>query len=502
MKRIVVQSDWDTKPMPDKREEFILKRDMSMEELEILKYGHIPEQMEDKWFWYYRDGILYAHRSWTGFCIYMIQIDFERCEHRVIVNRDDSQYTETSIEVDKEKLNELLDWWTQPEYDFYNQWISETVKNISQITDEEEPKETVFEIFGIENKELQVSNLLAYYFNLERNIGVARRFLNEFLQLANLEAIEESEQYVVKREYPLKHKGYHNSIDILIIVGEEARPKRVICIENKITSKEGPEQTRRYYDAVESHFQNCESRDYIYLTKNNSSVALSSERFSHVRYREVAKILSQEKFYDMRYAEDFCEYYVLREEREFAEIEKNDKLFDKNDVDDFSRLIDYIVWKINASEGSNEYRNIFCQKDISAKSSHQFFQIYDMSWFFDLTEGDCTRPISIHLEGYENSIVLHMEIAPYVQFSKISERYGERFFNSYVNLRDSLRSKMVFADGDGYHSVKLSWNADLTIAKFEITADTYKKYFDTVIRLIAEVDQKIGDGVYPFMGRR
>lgn len=491
MKRRVVQSDWDTKPMPERREEFILKRNISIEELEILKEGHIPEQMEDKWFWYYKEGILYAHRSWTGFCIYMVQIDFERCEHRVIVNRDDSQYSEKSVDVDREKLNELLDWWTQPKYDFYNQWLSETCNNLSQIIVGQKTKETVFEILGIENKENQVSNLLAYYFDLERNIGVARHFLNEFLKLSNLEIIEEGEQYVVKREYSLKYKGYHNIVDILIIVGKATSPKRVICIENKITSKEGPEQTKRYYDALEFCFQECRRRDYIYLTKNNASLALSSDVFRHVRYHEVAELLLQDEFYDMRYAEDFCEYYVLREERLYAEIEENDKLIDKNNSEDFSKLLDYITWKINVSKESKKYRNIFCQKDVSAKSSQQFLQVYIMSWFFNLTEGACTKPISIHLEAYENSISLHMEIAPYEPFSGIKERYGEQFFNSYVNLRDTLRSKMVFADGKGYHSTKLNWNANLSIAKFGIEANTYKEYFDAVLGLIAEVDRKM-----------
>ena len=88
--------------------------------------------------------------------------------------------------------------------------------------------------------------------------------------------------------------------------------------------------------------------------------------FRHVRYHEVAELLLQDEFYDMRYAEDFCEYYVLREERLYAEIEENDKLIDKNNSEDFSKLLDYITWKINVSKESKKYRNIFCQKDVSA----------------------------------------------------------------------------------------------------------------------------------------
>lgn len=497
MERVALETDWDIQPMPERHEEFILKREMSMEELEILKRGHIPSQMEDKWFWYYKDGILYAHRSWTGYCVYIVEIDFERCEHRVIVNRDESQYTEKSIEVDRAKLNELLDWWSKPQYDFYNQWISETYSNLTKetVVSKEKPKETIFEILGIENKELQVSNLFAYYFDLNRNGYIARDFLNAVLSLANKEPVEMEDQYIVKREYPLRYNGYKNSIDILIIVGKEDNPRRVICIENKINSKEGPQQTRKYYEAVENFFRKCHEKDYIYITKNNSSVVLSSEMFSHIRYRDVAELLMQDEFCDMRYAEDFCEYYAFREERIFGDIEKNDKFLAENSSDDFSMLIDYIVWKINASNESPKYRNIFCQKDISAKSERQFFQAYLMSWFFELKVGDCVKSISIHLEGYENSVALHMEIAPYEQFSKIKKQYGEEFFVSYISLRDLLRSKMVFKDTSDYHCEKLSWNADLSIAKFRIEADTYNKYFDSIISLIHEVDNKIKNDI-------
>lgn len=92
---------------------------------------------------------------------------------------------------------------------------------------------------------------------------------------------------------------------------------------------------------------------------------------------------------------------------------------------------------------------------------------------------------------YQLTISLHMEIAPYEPFSGIKERYGEQFFNSYVNLRDTLRRKMVFADGKGYHSTNLNWNANLSIAKSGIEANTYMEYFDAVLGLIAEVDRKM-----------
>ena len=103
--------------MPSKNAEFTLKRRFTDEEINRLKSGHIPEEMEDRWFSYFEDNKLYIHRSWSGICIYIVEfgfqsnfiLNFKANKHRVIVNRDDSQYTCTDIEEDIEQLNDLLD---------------------------------------------------------------------------------------------------------------------------------------------------------------------------------------------------------------------------------------------------------------------------------------------------------------------------------------------------------------------------------------------------------
>ena len=126
-KKIVTakRSDWKTKPMPLQRQQFVLNRAFSREEMEALSYGNIPKSMEDKWFWYMKGSTLWAYRSWTGYCIY--RIDFrEDNNHIVTVNRNPKQYSRTSIEEDSETLNSLLDWWTESPYDHYNEWLSET----------------------------------------------------------------------------------------------------------------------------------------------------------------------------------------------------------------------------------------------------------------------------------------------------------------------------------------------------------------------------------------
>ena len=123
--RAARRSDWKTVLMPEQHETFVLNRTFSDKEMDVLRFGNIPQEMEDKWFWFMEGSTLWAHRSWTGHCIY--RIDFKEDNHHVVtVNRDPDQYRCTSIEEDTESLNKLLDWWTQTPYDHYHEWLSET----------------------------------------------------------------------------------------------------------------------------------------------------------------------------------------------------------------------------------------------------------------------------------------------------------------------------------------------------------------------------------------
>ena len=123
--RAVCRGDRKTEPMPERCETFVLNRAFSEAEMNALRRGHIPQEMEDKWFWYTEGSTLFAHRSWTGYCIY--RIDFqEDDDHIVTVNRDPQQYKSAGIEEDIESLNTLLDWWTRTPYDHYHEWLSET----------------------------------------------------------------------------------------------------------------------------------------------------------------------------------------------------------------------------------------------------------------------------------------------------------------------------------------------------------------------------------------
>lgn len=99
-------------PLPAAKKQLSLPRTFTREEYRQITFGHIPKEMEDKWFVFFENDKIYFHRSWTGFCIYEVELqptsdDFSI--KSVWVNRDASQYTETDDEFDLQLLSHLID---------------------------------------------------------------------------------------------------------------------------------------------------------------------------------------------------------------------------------------------------------------------------------------------------------------------------------------------------------------------------------------------------------
>lgn len=134
--KVADRNDWENTDMPDRHETFVFERPFTAQQMEALRRGNIPQAMEDKWFWFMEGDTLYAHRSWTGICIY--RIDFKPDNrHVVTVNRDPEQYKYISTDDDAQTLNDLLNWWTQDSYDYYHEFLSETLTTLQKQQKEE-----------------------------------------------------------------------------------------------------------------------------------------------------------------------------------------------------------------------------------------------------------------------------------------------------------------------------------------------------------------------------
>lgn len=129
--KIADRDDWQRQDMPAQRDTFLFCRKFTAAQMAALRRGHIPGEMEDKWFWFMEGDTLFAHRSWTGNCIYRVEFRPDDA-HVVTVNRDPGQYRCTDTAEDAQQLGDLLDRWSRTAYDPYDEWLDETAKALQK----------------------------------------------------------------------------------------------------------------------------------------------------------------------------------------------------------------------------------------------------------------------------------------------------------------------------------------------------------------------------------
>lgn len=106
--RKALKTDWKTMDMPPENEAFQMEYPMTPEEYAALQAGLIPKEMEDKWFLYFEEDTLYVHRSWTGFCIYIIRFTGKNGQLQIIVNRNEKEHTNKKLDLDRIMIQMLL----------------------------------------------------------------------------------------------------------------------------------------------------------------------------------------------------------------------------------------------------------------------------------------------------------------------------------------------------------------------------------------------------------
>jgi hypothetical protein len=105
-------NSWKCEPIPMTKTAIAYERVFCPAEYAALVFGFIPEVMEDKWFIYLEDDILYFHRSWTGYCIFQVFLEVRNDGYAVRetwVSRDPEQYRNTDPAYDRQTLDCLID---------------------------------------------------------------------------------------------------------------------------------------------------------------------------------------------------------------------------------------------------------------------------------------------------------------------------------------------------------------------------------------------------------
>lgn len=105
------RESWKVEPCPPEREALDLQLVFTDAEGERLILGHIPTDMDDKWFIFCEAGWLYFHRSWTGHCIYGMKLDASPVGVRVAqcwASRDRNQYSSPGVEAEKKLIAQVI----------------------------------------------------------------------------------------------------------------------------------------------------------------------------------------------------------------------------------------------------------------------------------------------------------------------------------------------------------------------------------------------------------
>jgi len=111
--KITTRDSWENLTfLSDKKNQISLDRKFTEAEFEKISRGLLPLDMDDKWFIFLENNILYLHRSWMGQCIYQVRFTAENNLYKaseVWVNRDAEQYKETNDKYDEKLLLFLIE---------------------------------------------------------------------------------------------------------------------------------------------------------------------------------------------------------------------------------------------------------------------------------------------------------------------------------------------------------------------------------------------------------
>ena len=156
----------------------------------------------------------------------------------------------------------------------------------------------IFRVLRAGRHELRHSNMLAWLFDPEGNHGLDDSFLRRYLMKVLRRARGESSPRgwispvavdVLDIERIEIHREF-DSIDVLFEIHRKHGAPWVICIENKVDSKQGEDQLERYRRRVEDRFEDAERRLYIFLTRNEEMP--SSDEYMESSYADVHAVLS------------------------------------------------------------------------------------------------------------------------------------------------------------------------------------------------------------------
>ncbi len=144
----------------------------------------------------------------------------------------------------------------------------------------------IFQILSVARTEIRHSNFLAWLLDPNGNHGLGKLFLTKFLR-----GISTSEIATELDEFDIEELNFNNvelrrewkNIDLLLIFDT-----LVICVENKIDSKDHSNQLTKYREIVNTNFKS-RKKVFVYLTPTGESptVGIEREHYAVYSYQEI-----------------------------------------------------------------------------------------------------------------------------------------------------------------------------------------------------------------------
>lgn len=108
-----IRSDWQNKPLPNQNCKIELNMTFTRTQTACIMLGYLPEEMEEKWFCYFENNVLYQHSSWTHIGvdeIYFTELADGRFKAtHALVNRSFAEYRETDDAEDYDRIWKMLE---------------------------------------------------------------------------------------------------------------------------------------------------------------------------------------------------------------------------------------------------------------------------------------------------------------------------------------------------------------------------------------------------------
>ncbi|MFD2726276.1 PDDEXK-like family protein [Hyunsoonleella rubra] len=290
----------------------------------------------------------------------------------------------------------------------------------------------IFNVLGVQYREIRHSNFLGWLFDPNDSHGLNDTILKTLLQHLNkLDALRGSDlgSFLLKdvSTTQVYRESVHN-IDILIV---NEQLGFVITIENKIYAEFSEHQLAKYYDYIEQNYNHLNTRVYLTLTplENNSHLGFDlGEMYTNINYTAIVTILEEnQELIDAAKptVKESISQYISMVQKDITKTSKEVALA-KEIYKNYKKEIDFII------------------------SNQEDFSVYKRDILNYINGGSFEGFIISHNSDSRNVIFLlpdNEDLLEFFRYPEAESRGGDYIFSLVINFeKDAVWMKFGFGN--------------------------------------------------------